>query len=146
MAAEDSHERPEGVLTEKGVQEDSQSRPPTSEQSQPDPAAALEKVTSNVEIYPKGLKLVSVLLSIYLSVFLVALDRTIIATALPKITDEFNSFGDIGWVGSVHMLATWKTTMLTISCSTMLDSCCRPPLSNSSSDGSTPSIRPNGFS
>lgn len=145
MAAEDNHERSNGVLMEKGVQEDSQIRPPTPEQSQPDPAAALEKVTSNVEVYPKGLKLASILLSIYLSVFLVALDRTIIATALPKITDEFNSFGDIGWVGSIHMLAPWMT-VLTTSCSTTLDSCYQPPLFNSSSDGSTPSIRPNGFS
>merc|ERR1712000_244530 len=91
---------------EKGVQEDSQIRPPTPEQSQPDPAAALEKVTSNVEVYPKGLKLASILLSIYLSVFLVALDRTIIATALPKITDEFNSFGDIGWYNAGFLLPT----------------------------------------
>jgi hypothetical protein len=142
---EDNHERPEGVLTEKKVEEDSEIRPAASEQSKPDAASALEKVTSNVEVYPSGLKLASILLSIYLSVFLVALDRTIIATALPKITDEFNSFGDIGWVGSVHLLATWRT-MLTTSYSTMLDSCCRPPLSNSSSDGSTPSIRPNGYS
>jgi MFS family permease len=34
------------------------------------------------------------------------LDRTIIATAIPKITDEFNSIEDIGWYGSAYMLAT----------------------------------------
>ena len=50
--------------------------------------------------YPKGLKLATLLLSIYLSIFLVALDRTIIATAIPQITDHFQSFDDIGWVGS----------------------------------------------
>lgn len=48
--------------------------------------------------YPHGLKLIMLLLSIYISLFLVALDRTIIATALPQITDHFKSFGDIGWV------------------------------------------------
>ena len=53
---------------------------------------------SNPTEYPHGLKLILVLLSIYLSVFLVALDRTIIATALPQITDHFNSFDDVGWV------------------------------------------------
>ena len=60
----------------------------------------LEKVTSHVENYPTGFKLVTVLLSIYLSVFLVALDRTIIATALPQITNHFQSFGDVGWVST----------------------------------------------
>jgi MFS family permease len=42
---------------------------------------------------------------VYLSIFLVAWDRTIIATAIPKITDEFNSIEDIGWYGSAYMLA-----------------------------------------
>ncbi|OAP63753.1 hypothetical protein AYL99_02980 [Fonsecaea erecta] len=58
---------------------------------------ALEQTTSRIENYPTGIKLGMILLSIYLSVFLVALDRTIIATALPKITDKFQSFGDVGW-------------------------------------------------
>lgn len=40
----------------------------------------------------------------YLSIFLVALDRTIIATAIPRITDEFDSLRDIGWYGNVCML------------------------------------------
>ena len=53
---------------------------------------------SNTTKYPHGLKLILLLLSIYLSVFLVALDRTIIATALPQITDHFDSFADVGWV------------------------------------------------
>ena len=42
----------------------------------------------------------------YLSLFLVALDRTIITTAIPRITDEFNSLGDIGWYSSAYMLAS----------------------------------------
>lgn len=78
------------------------SSPPSTPDSAPKEAnAALEKVTSKVEEYPTGLKLFLLLLSIYLSVFLVALDRTIIATALPVITDHFHSIGDIGWV-SLH--------------------------------------------
>jgi hypothetical protein len=61
-------------------------------------AEALEKVTSNVETYPTGMKLFLTLACIYSTVFLVALDRTIIATALPTITNRFNSFSDVGWV------------------------------------------------
>jgi hypothetical protein len=42
----------------------------------------------------------------FLALFLVALDRTIVATAVPRITDDFNSLGDIGWYGSAYMLTT----------------------------------------
>ncbi|EXJ94265.1 hypothetical protein A1O1_02658 [Capronia coronata CBS 617.96] len=64
----------------------------------------LDQVTSHSESYPEGLKLVLLLASIYLSIFLVALDRTIIATALPKITDHFQSFGDTGWYNAAFLL------------------------------------------
>ncbi|KAJ5123313.1 hypothetical protein N7448_009410 [Penicillium atrosanguineum] len=35
--------------------------------------------------------------ALYFAMFLFALGRTIIGTAVPSITDEFNSFGDISW-------------------------------------------------
>ncbi|PMD46299.1 MFS general substrate transporter [Hyaloscypha variabilis F] len=54
--------------------------------------------------YPHGLKLAVILAALCLSVFLVALDQTIIATAIPKITDHFNSIKDIGWYGSAYFL------------------------------------------
>ncbi|KAG9781340.1 MFS transporter, partial [Aureobasidium melanogenum] len=69
-----------------------------------DDMSPLEAVTSRPDKYPKGIKLVLVLLSIYLAIFLVALDRTIIATALPKITDHFQSFGDTGWYNAAFLL------------------------------------------
>ncbi len=47
--------------------------------------------------YPHGLKLWTILGALCLSVFLVALDQTIISTAIPTITDHFNSIRDIGW-------------------------------------------------
>jgi hypothetical protein len=47
--------------------------------------------------YPTGLKLVVIILALYLAVFLVALDRTVVATAIPRITDRFHSVQDIGW-------------------------------------------------
>lgn len=50
--------------------------------------------------YPTGTKLALITLALCLSVFLMALDNTIIATAIPKITDEFNSLPDVGWYGS----------------------------------------------
>ena len=57
-------------------------------------------------IFPTGLKLALITLALCLSVFLVALDNTIIATAIPKITDRFNSLGDVGWYGSAYLLTT----------------------------------------
>jgi hypothetical protein len=47
--------------------------------------------------YPHGVKLWVILGALCLAVFLVALDQTIVSTAIPKITDHFNSIGDIGW-------------------------------------------------
>jgi MFS family permease len=45
-----------------------------------------------------------VILSVYLAFFLIALDRMIIATAIPSITNSFDSITDIGWYGSGYML------------------------------------------
>ncbi|KAF3309017.1 hypothetical protein TWF173_011527 [Orbilia oligospora] len=49
-------------------------------------------------------KTILVFISVFLSMFLVALDRTIISTAIPQITDEFNSITDVGWYGSAYLL------------------------------------------
>ncbi|KAF2268872.1 MFS general substrate transporter [Lojkania enalia] len=53
---------------------------------------------------PRSSKFWSVIIGLYLSIFLVALDRTIIATAIPTITTDFNSIEDISWYGSAYML------------------------------------------
>jgi predicted MFS family arabinose efflux permease len=45
-----------------------------------------------------------VIVSVYLAFFLIALDRMIIATAIPAITNTFDSISDIGWYGSAYML------------------------------------------
>ncbi|KAF7938693.1 uncharacterized protein EAE98_001031 [Botrytis deweyae] len=69
------------------------------------PAATEQPVSVSSEPqYPEGLKLVSIILALCLAVFLVALDQTIISTAIPKITDHFKSTGDIGWYGSSYLL------------------------------------------
>jgi MFS family permease len=54
--------------------------------------------------YPKGLKLAVIIVSLQLACFCVALDNTIVATAIPKITDEFQALGDVGWYGSAYLL------------------------------------------
>ena len=53
---------------------------------------------------PRGLKLCVILLSLILSILLVALDMTVIATTIPQITDEFQSLEQVGWYGSAYFL------------------------------------------
>ncbi|PYH90940.1 MFS general substrate transporter [Aspergillus ellipticus CBS 707.79] len=55
-------------------------------------------------VYPSGLKLALLIISIFVGMFLVSLDRLIISTAIPQITDEFDSAGDIGWYGTAYLL------------------------------------------
>ncbi|KAG2421749.1 hypothetical protein HFD88_005725 [Aspergillus terreus] len=45
---------------------------------------------------PKSPSFWLIILGVYLSIFLVALDRTVVATAIPRITDEFSSIADVG--------------------------------------------------
>jgi MFS family permease len=54
--------------------------------------------------YATGWKLAAIILSLQLTNFCIAIDNTIIATAIPRITDHFNSLGDVGWYGSAYLL------------------------------------------
>ncbi|KAK9234935.1 major facilitator superfamily domain-containing protein [Lipomyces kononenkoae] len=56
-------------------------------------------------IYPSGPKLALLMISIFIGMFLVSLDRLIISTAIPQITNEFDSAGDIGWYGTAYLLS-----------------------------------------
>ena len=60
----------------------------------------------------KGLRLFITLLALCLAVFCVALDNTIIATAIPYITDDFKNLNDVGWYGSVYLLTTCAFQLL----------------------------------
>ncbi|PNS21562.1 hypothetical protein CAC42_921 [Sphaceloma murrayae] len=54
---------------------------------------------------PKG-KWVLLFVSLCMAVFCQALDNTILATAIPRITDQFQSLDDVGWYGSSYLLTT----------------------------------------
>ncbi|KFX94992.1 hypothetical protein O988_06048 [Pseudogymnoascus sp. VKM F-3808] len=60
--------------------------------------------------YPEGLQFFFILLALVFSIFMVALDLTIVATAIPKITDQFKSVSDIGWYGSAFFLTVASFT------------------------------------
>ncbi|CAG9984031.1 unnamed protein product [Clonostachys byssicola] len=61
---------------------------------------------SSVEEYElTGLPLVLVIAGLGLAIFLMSLDSSIIATAIPRITADFNSTSDMGWYGSAYSFA-----------------------------------------
>ncbi|KAF7337043.1 Major facilitator superfamily transporter [Mycena venus] len=62
--------------------------------------------------YPEGVRLVLLTVALAISVLLVALDNTIISTAIPKITDHFNSLDDVGWYGSAYLLTSASFQLL----------------------------------
>ncbi|KAF4539092.1 MFS aflatoxin efflux [Lasiodiplodia theobromae] len=59
-----------------------------------------------------AMKVFLLLASVFLSIFLVALDRLIISTAIPQITDEFHSLPDVGWYGSAYTLTCCSFQLL----------------------------------
>lgn len=54
----------------------------------------IEEKADDESEYPKGAKLAVITMALCFSVFLVALDNTIIATAIPRITDHFKALDD----------------------------------------------------
>lgn len=50
----------------------------------------------------KGLPLSLIIIGLGLAIFLMSLDSSIISTAIPVITSQFNSTGDIAWYGSAY--------------------------------------------
>ena len=94
------------------IKADLEKQTPTSIEPIPD-AHAL----NDARHYPPKQETILIMISLYFTMFLMALvsadwaeasetpvqllmtmqDRTIIATAIPYITDDFHSFGDVGW-------------------------------------------------
>ncbi|ODM14390.1 hypothetical protein SI65_10225 [Aspergillus cristatus] len=68
--------------------------------------------TEDEHEYPTLWKLALITTGICLCVFCMALDNTIMATAIPKITSQFNSLDDVGWYGSAYLLPTCALTLV----------------------------------
>ncbi|KAK4210823.1 major facilitator superfamily domain-containing protein [Rhypophila decipiens] len=64
-------------------------------------------------VYPSGIRLFLLMASVFISMFLVALDRLIITTAIPEITNEFHSVTDIGWYGAAYLFTNCAFMLLT---------------------------------
>ncbi|KAJ7184645.1 ABC transporter [Mycena filopes] len=50
-----------------------------------------------------GMRLVVVFIALMLSLFLIMLDQTILATALPRVTSDFDAFNLQGWVATSYL-------------------------------------------
>ncbi|KAF2968951.1 hypothetical protein GQX73_g4595 [Xylaria multiplex] len=79
---------------------------------QPSGPMGMPEDDSEQRFQPKSFKFWSVIVSIFLALFIVALDRTILGTATPSITAEFHSPGDVGWYGSAYQLTTAASQLL----------------------------------
>ncbi|KAI0387382.1 MFS general substrate transporter [Hypomontagnella monticulosa] len=63
--------------------------------------------------YMTGVKLVIIVATVGFTSFLILLDLMIVSTAVPKITDEFHSLGDIGWYASAYQFGSAAPQPLT---------------------------------
>ncbi|KAJ5373715.1 Major facilitator superfamily domain general substrate transporter [Penicillium concentricum] len=63
------------------------------------------------QVYPPSSKLAPILIGLCFQSFCIALDNTILSTAVPKITEQFNSLGDISWYASAYLLTTCAVTL-----------------------------------
>ena len=71
-------------------------------------APTMEQLTVEDSLQPfelKGFNLITVMSGLALAIFLMSLDSSIVATAVPYITSEFQSAGDTAWYGSAYTLS-----------------------------------------
>ncbi|KAH7324114.1 major facilitator superfamily-domain-containing protein [Rhexocercosporidium sp. MPI-PUGE-AT-0058] len=54
--------------------------------------------------YPSGIKLFLIMASIFVAMFLVALDKLIISTVTSSISDQFHALDEVGWYGTAYLL------------------------------------------
>ncbi|ERT01379.1 MFS gliotoxin efflux transporter GliA [Sporothrix schenckii 1099-18] len=61
-------------------------------------------VDVNGDAYPSGIKLVFIVVALMLTTLLIAMDMTIVATEIPKITDEFHGLDKVSWYGAAYFM------------------------------------------
>ncbi|KAF5025935.1 hypothetical protein F66182_1970 [Fusarium sp. NRRL 66182] len=54
--------------------------------------------------YPSGINMFFIVLALVMAVFLFSLDLTIVATAIPEITTEFEGLDKVGWYGAAFFM------------------------------------------
>ncbi|TDZ35076.1 Efflux pump aflT [Colletotrichum trifolii] len=64
------------------------------------------------EVYPDGPSLAAITAGLFLAILCLGLDRSILATAIPKITTDFNSLPDVAWYGSAYLFTQCSFQLL----------------------------------
>ncbi|KAG0326245.1 hypothetical protein BG004_003012 [Podila humilis] len=77
------------------------------QQQQPQPQQQQQDFGPKVPLTP--IRRFIIFFGLLATLFLAALDQTIVTTTLPSIAKEFNNFSDISWVGTAYLLATTCT-------------------------------------
>lgn len=78
--------------------------PPSSQQNCPTLDLKMENLSENPTEYPSSWRLVIIIASLYFGSFLIALDTNIINVAIPRISTDFQSLGDVAWYGTAYLL------------------------------------------
>ncbi|KAK1845983.1 major facilitator superfamily transporter [Colletotrichum chrysophilum] len=65
-----------------------------------------------IEVYPSGPALTAISIGLFLAILCFGLDRSILATAIPEITSEFNSLSDVAWYGSAYLFTQCSFQLL----------------------------------
>ncbi|KAI0521401.1 MFS general substrate transporter [Xylaria bambusicola] len=83
-------------------------------ETDPEKAGSVEEVppVDDDSQYPPFWKLVLLTIGLLFALFLVSLDSTILATAIPAITNEFNSLNDVAWYGASYLFAVSALQLL----------------------------------
>ncbi|KAA8644627.1 uncharacterized protein ATNIH1004_008833 [Aspergillus tanneri] len=63
----------------------------------------VQKATQNKDGYAAASRLALIMTAILMAMFLVALDRTIIASAVPRIANQFHSLNNISWYAGAYL-------------------------------------------
>ncbi|KIW03104.1 uncharacterized protein PV09_05749 [Verruconis gallopava] len=105
MSTPQNEPEKESSSAEGSTRRSSLSEPISIEKRDPiDPSTAMERSVSAISDYPHGRRLAIIITSLMLSMFLVALDNTILGTAIPKITDEFKDINKVSWYGAAYFM------------------------------------------
>jgi len=85
-----------------GIQEaNSSSRSPSKHEGGDDiRGGQLARSQPYEKLYPSTFRVGLTIFALLIAVLCVALDSTIVSTAIPRITDDFHDLHDVGWYGS----------------------------------------------
>ncbi|KAH8771705.1 major facilitator superfamily domain-containing protein [Diaporthe sp. PMI_573] len=89
-----------------GIQEaNSSSRSPSKHEGGDDiRGGQLARSQPYEKLYPSTFRVGLTIFALLIAVLCVALDSTIVSTAIPRITDDFHDLHDVGWYGSAYLL------------------------------------------